>query len=124
MNPGRVATAERRAVAELTSFFARCKFDVMIRTQIQLPDDLYRRAKQVAQQREISLAEMTRRGLELFLARLGPSTVPPDGWQLPTVAGGGIRVPLESLHDIAAADEMADGSATGSGRPSKGMRLR
>ena len=73
----------------------------MIRTQIQLPDELYRRAKQVAQQREISLAEMTRRGLELFLARLGPSTVPPDGWQLPTVAGGGIRVPLESLHDIA-----------------------
>ena len=96
----------------------------MIRTQIQLPDDLYRRAKQVAQQREISLAEMTRRGLELFLARLGPSTVPPDGWQLPTVAGGGIRVPLKSLHDIAAADEMASGSATGSGRPSKGMRLR
>ena len=76
----------------------------MIRTQIQLPDELYRRAKQVAQQREISLAEMTRRGLELFLARLGPSTVPPDGWQLPTVAGGGIRVPLESLHDVAAGD--------------------
>lgn len=96
----------------------------MIRTQIQLPDDLYRRAKQVAQQREISLAEMTRRGLELFLARVGPATVPPDGWQLPTVAGGGIRVPLESLHDIAAADEMASGSATGSGRPGKGTRLR
>ena len=96
----------------------------MIRTQIQLPDELYRRAKQVAQQREISLAEMTRRGLELFLARVGPATVPPDGWELPKVAGGGIRVPLQSLHDIAAADETASGAAKGGGRRGKGTRSR
>jgi hypothetical protein len=40
----------------------------MTRTQIQLPDELYQRAKAFAAQRELSLAEVTRRGLELFLS--------------------------------------------------------
>ena len=44
----------------------------MIRTQIQLPDDLYRRAKRFGAAREMSLAEMTRRGLELLLDRAAP----------------------------------------------------
>jgi len=83
----------------------RCKIDTMIRTQIQLPDELYRRAKLVAEQREISLAEMTRRGLELFLARIAPSGAPRDGWDLPTIDGGGIRAPLERLRDLAVAEE-------------------
>jgi len=77
----------------------------MIRTQIQLPDDLYRRAKRVAKQREISLAEMTRRGLELFLARVAAAATPASGWETPTVNGGGIRVPLDRLREIAAADD-------------------
>ena len=47
----------------------------MTRTQIQLPDELYQRAKAFAAQRELSLAEVTRRGLELFLDRF-PSTEP------------------------------------------------
>lgn len=42
----------------------------MTRAQIQLPDELYQRAKAFAAQRELSLAEVTRRGLELFLDRL------------------------------------------------------
>ena len=77
----------------------------MTRTQIQLPDELYQRAKAFAAQREISLAEVTRRGLELFLDRF-PSTGPTRGaWQLPRVDAGGIKVPLDSLRDIAADDE-------------------
>ena len=36
----------------------------MIKTQVQIPDDLYRKAKQVAREREMSFAEVTRRGLE------------------------------------------------------------
>lgn len=36
----------------------------MTRTQIQLPDDLYQRAKAFAAQRELSLAEVTLPGLE------------------------------------------------------------
>jgi hypothetical protein len=77
----------------------------MTRTQIQLPDELYQRAKAFAAQRELSLAEVTRRGLELFLDRF-PSTEPTrSAWQLPRVDAGGIKVPLDSLRDIAADDE-------------------
>lgn len=77
----------------------------MTRTQIQLPDELYQRAKAFAAQRDLSLAEVTRRGLELFLDRI-PSTEPPrSSWTLPRVNAGGIKVPLENLRDIAADDE-------------------
>ena len=77
----------------------------MTRTQIQLPDELYQRAKAFAAQRELSLAEVTRRGLELFLDRF-PSTEPARGaWTLPRVDAGGIKVALESIRDIAADDE-------------------
>ena len=68
----------------------------MKRTQIQLPDELYQRAKAIAAQRELSLAEVTR----------FPSTEPARGtWTLPRVDAGGIKVPLETLRDIAADDE-------------------
>jgi len=36
----------------------------MIKTQIQLPDTLYRELKRVAKEREMSLAEVLRRGAE------------------------------------------------------------
>jgi gamma-glutamylcysteine synthetase len=39
----------------------------MIRTQIQLPDELYARARRVAKAKEISLAELARRGIEAIL---------------------------------------------------------
>lgn len=77
----------------------------MTRTQIQLPDELYQRAKAFAAERELSLAEVTRRGLELFLDRF-PIHEPARGtWQLPRVDAGGIKAPLDTLRDIAAADE-------------------
>lgn len=41
----------------------------MTRTQIQLPDELYQRAKAFAAQRERSLADVTRRELELLFGR-------------------------------------------------------
>jgi len=82
----------------------------MTRTQIQLPDELYQRAKRFAAQRELSLAEMTRRGLELFLERYPADEAQDKTWKLPVVNGGGIKVPLDQLHDIATADQ---------GRPKK-----
>lgn len=88
----------------------------MIRTQIQLPDELYRRAKQVAEQREISLAEMARRGLELFLARFPRSESAPEAWRMPCIDGGGIMPPLADLHTIAADDEAAGRSPAGKSR--------
>ncbi len=48
----------------------------MMRTQIQLPDSLYREAKRVATEREISFAEVVRRGLE-YITRVYPSTEDP-----------------------------------------------
>lgn len=44
----------------------------MTRTQIQLPDELYQQAKALATDREISLAELVRRGLERELVSLTP----------------------------------------------------
>lgn len=77
----------------------------MTRTQIQLPDDLYQRAKAFAAEREISLAEITRRGLELFLARFPEPGSVPKSWKLPTVRSGGIKVALEELKAFARESE-------------------
>jgi len=44
----------------------------MVRTQIQLPDDLYARAKELSERRQISLAEMARRGIEYILSVYAP----------------------------------------------------
>lgn len=77
----------------------------MTRTQIQLPDELYQRAKAFAAQREISLAEITRRGLEMFLSRFPDVSSSSKGWKLPLVRSGGVKVPLEKLKDIARDDE-------------------
>ena len=81
----------------------------MTRTQIQLPDELYQRAKRVAAERELSLAEMTRRGLELFLARYPDAPVSKSAWILPVVNCGGIKIQLSKLRDISADDEAARG---------------
>ena len=55
----------------------------MIRTQIQLPNALYKEAKRVAGEREISFAEVVRRGID-YITRVYPPTndakVP---WSLP-----------------------------------------
>lgn len=77
----------------------------MTRTQIQLPDPLYRRAKAFAAERELSLAEITRRGLELFLDRYAEPPSPAAAWRLPKVDGGGINVPLNQLRAAATDDE-------------------
>lgn len=77
----------------------------MIRTQIQLPDELYEKAKRFSREREISLAEVVRRGLEQLLDRYPPPGAAAEPWVLPTFDGGGILVPVEDLHEIAARDE-------------------
>ena len=63
----------------------------MIRTQIQLPDDVYNRAREIASQREISLAELTRRGLEYMLSVYSPSPQNKQEWHPPTPRGLGWR---------------------------------
>jgi len=55
----------------------------MVRTQIQLPDDLYRDAKRLAEEHEITLAEVVRRGLEHMIRIYPPRDVTASGWRLP-----------------------------------------
>jgi len=43
----------------------------MVKTQIQLPDALYREAKRIAREREVSFAEVVRRGVE-YVTRVYP----------------------------------------------------
>ena len=54
----------------------------MIRTQIQLPDTLYNRARKIARNSEISLAELCRRGLE-YIISVSPADTNSDAWTLP-----------------------------------------
>ncbi len=54
----------------------------MVKTQIQLPDVLYRDIKRLAASREWSLAETMRRAAEQFLARHRVLT-PPSPWRPP-----------------------------------------
>lgn len=56
----------------------------MIRTQIQLPDEVYARARQVCASREISFAELSRRGLEYMLSVYTPGPRPNAEWRPPT----------------------------------------
>lgn len=55
----------------------------MIRTQIQLPDALYREVKRVAAEREMSLAELVRRGLETILSCFPAHPESRAMWELP-----------------------------------------
>ncbi len=46
----------------------------MVKTQVQIPDELYRKAKQIAKEREWSLAEVMRRGLEYMTRACPPAS--------------------------------------------------
>ncbi len=60
----------------------------MIKTQIQLPDDLYAEAKRVAADYEMSFAEVVRRSLERALPAYPPKT---SAWQAPEPMSLGLR---------------------------------
>ena len=48
-----------------------------------MPDALYREVKRVAAEREISLAELVRRGLEAILSRFPARSESSETWELP-----------------------------------------
>ena len=67
----------------------------MIRTQIQLPDELYERTKRLAESKEISLAELVRRGLEYMLSIHPLGRPARGGWKLePPCEVGLLRDPF------------------------------
>jgi len=61
----------------------------MVRTQIQLPNDVYQRAKRLADVKEISMAELVRRGLELVMSQYPePERIVPNWhWPVPRQLG-------------------------------------
>ena len=74
----------------------------MIRTQIQLPNDLYRDAKRLAAEQEITLAEVVRRGLEHMLRLYPAGRAGVEEWRPPKPrALGDFRVPVERWRDLA-----------------------
>jgi hypothetical protein len=76
----------------------------MIRTQIQLPDQVYERARRLAQAKEISLAELARRGIETILDQYPTPEAIEAEWTPPRVRSGGVKVSLERLKDHGEAD--------------------
>jgi hypothetical protein len=55
----------------------------MIKTQVQIPDELFQRAKKLAAEKEWSFAEVVRRGLEYMTASNPAGRTPGVKWRLP-----------------------------------------
>jgi len=77
----------------------------MVKTQVQFPDHLYKEAKRIARDYEMSFAEVVRRGVEEAIKVYPPGRIPGDEWTLPEPSGmGEPRIP-ESEWAMAARDE-------------------
>lgn len=57
----------------------------MIKTQIQIPDHLYREAKRIATEYEMSFADVVRRGLERVVPSFPPRPAEGEPGTLPTL---------------------------------------
>lgn len=74
----------------------------MVKTQIQLPDTLYREAKRIAREREISFAEVVRRGVECVTRIYPPLDVDATHWRPPRSHRlGAFRAPPEDWRALA-----------------------
>ena len=81
----------------------------MIKTQVQIPDELYHKAKRLAEEREWSFAEVMRRGLEYMTRTHPPLQEPPPS--LPVLPAGTFVAGFDrlDLRAIAAGDETSRG---------------
>jgi hypothetical protein len=61
----------------------------MTRTQIQFPDPLYQRLKEIAEQQDWSLSEVMRKAAEHFITRFPEDPKPKAVWRFPTLDCGG-----------------------------------
>ena len=55
----------------------------MVKTQVQIPDALFREAKRLAAENEMSFAEVVRRGLEEIIRHHPPGRTRAEVWALP-----------------------------------------
>lgn len=61
----------------------------MTRTQIQFPEPLYQRLKEIAERQDWSLSEVMRKAAEHFVARFPEEPRPNEAWRFPTLDCGG-----------------------------------
>ena len=61
----------------------------MTRTQIQLPEPLFGRLRSIAQLRDISVAEVIRRGMEIYVMSCPEATHEATPWKMPVLRGSG-----------------------------------
>ncbi|MDB6005602.1 MAG: hypothetical protein JWR15_2589 [Prosthecobacter sp.] len=61
----------------------------MTRTQIQFPDPLYQRLKEIAERQDWSLSEVMRKAAEHFITRFPEDPKPRAVWRFPTLDCGG-----------------------------------
>jgi len=74
----------------------------MKRTQIQLPDPLYERAKRIAARLDWSVAELIRRGTEYIVGCYESAQRSDSPWQPPAARNlGGFLAPPEQWREIA-----------------------
>jgi hypothetical protein len=77
----------------------------MVKTQVQLPDHLYREGKRIAAEYEMSFADVVRRGLERVIPSFPPRRSGGREWALPSLDLGLTADPFadpdwrERLHD-------------------------
>jgi hypothetical protein len=77
----------------------------MVKTQVQFPEHLYREAKRVAAEYEMSFAEVVRRGVEQVVKLHPAGQRPAEGWKLPAAAGMGEALLPEAEWDLVHRDE-------------------
>ena len=61
----------------------------MLRTQIQLPEPLFNQLKRIAKQRDWSLAELVRRGMEVYVQTCPEPSLHATAWKMPVLRGSG-----------------------------------
>jgi hypothetical protein len=73
----------------------------MVRTQIQLPDELDQKLRDLAAEKEWTLAETLRRGAEMLLASYHAGKVRGTRTPLPAVDLGAPKVPETAWRELA-----------------------
>ncbi|MEO8614570.1 MAG: ribbon-helix-helix protein, CopG family [Luteolibacter sp.] len=72
----------------------------MTRTQIQLPEPLFKRLRSIAKAKDLSLAEIIRREMERYAETFPEDLEPKQPWKFPVLprSGGGFKVDPATLH--------------------------
>jgi hypothetical protein len=67
----------------------------MVKTQVQIPDHLYREAKRIAAENEMSFAEVVRRGIEALVRHYPSGRQDAGEWQPPKPRNLGVALVAE-----------------------------